>query len=54
MRGYLMRIQQKSKEEDISALAKTADKEANPLYPVPVLFNAKELEEIYYQVKNGK
>jgi alcohol dehydrogenase class IV len=35
------------KEEDIIELAKKADKEANPLYPVPVLMNAKELEKIY-------
>ena len=41
------------KDEDISRLAKIADKEANPLYPVPVLFNSKELESIYYEVKNG-
>ncbi|MCI8326719.1 MAG: iron-containing alcohol dehydrogenase, partial [Lachnospiraceae bacterium] len=38
-------------EEDIRALAKYADQEANPLYPVPVLWNAKELEEIYREVK---
>jgi len=36
------------KEEDISKLAKYADKEANPLYPVPVLMNAKKLEDFYY------
>jgi len=41
-------------EEDIKILAKTAEHEANPLYPVPVLWTAKDLEEIYYQVKNGK
>lgn len=41
-------------EKDIASLAKTADHEANPLYPVPVLYDAKELEELYYQVKNGK
>ena len=35
------------KEEDIPELAKTADKEGNPLYPVPVLWDAKELEKIY-------
>ena len=35
------------KEEDIPALARIADKEANPLYPVPKLMNAKALEEIY-------
>lgn len=34
--------------EDIPKLARYADKEANPLYPVPVLMNAKELEKFYY------
>ena len=38
------------KPEDIPELAKRADKEANPIYPVPVLWNAKELEEFYYDV----
>lgn len=38
------------KEEDISKLSKYADKEANPLYPVPVLMNAKELEKFYYML----
>ncbi len=41
-------------ESDIQALAKIAEKEANPLYPVPVLFTDKQLEEIYHEVKNGK
>lgn len=36
------------KEEDIKKLAAYADKEANPLYPVPVLMDASELEKIYY------
>ena len=36
------------REEDIPKLAKYADKEANPLYPVPVLMDAKELEKFYY------
>lgn len=36
---------------DISELAKTAEKEANPLYPVPVLFTAKQLEKLYKEVK---
>ncbi|MBQ8444090.1 MAG: iron-containing alcohol dehydrogenase [Clostridia bacterium] len=40
-------------EEDIPSLAKTAEKEANPLYPVPVLWTSKELEQIYREVKNG-
>lgn len=35
-------------EEDIVKLSHYADKEANPLYPVPVLMNAKELEQFYY------
>lgn len=39
------------KEEDIPSLSKHADKEANPLYPVPVLWNAKELEHFYYELK---
>ena len=38
------------KKEDIPKLAKYADKEANPLYPVPKLMNAKELERFYYDV----
>ena len=38
------------KVEDIPELARRADKEANPLYPVPVLWNAKELEQFYYDV----
>lgn len=38
-------------EEDIPAMAKHADKESNPLYPVPKLMNAKELEEVYRKVK---
>ncbi len=41
------------KQEDIPALARTAEKEANPLYPVPVLYTAKQLEKIYIEVKNG-
>lgn len=41
------------KNHDIPTLAKTAEKEANPLYPVPVLWTTKELTEIYQEVKNG-
>ncbi len=36
------------KEEDIPKMASYADKEANPLYPVPVLIDKKELEKFYY------
>ena len=42
------------KKTDIPAMAKLADKEANPLYPVPTLWNAKELEKIYYLVCEEK
>ena len=38
------------KAEDIPGLALKADKEANPLYPVPKLFNRRELEEIYKEL----
>ena len=38
-------------EEDIRLMAKHADREGNPLYPVPKLMNRKELEAIYYAVK---
>ncbi len=41
------------KEEDIPKLAGYADKEANPLYPVPVLMDAKELEQFYYKLMNN-
>lgn len=40
--------------EDIPELAKHADREANPLYPVPKLMNAKELQTLYYNVMEGK
>ena len=36
------------KEKDIPKMASYADKEANPLYPVPVLMDKKELEKFYY------
>ncbi len=36
------------RREDIEQLARHADKEANPLYPVPVLMDAKDLERFYY------
>ena len=37
-------------KKDIPALARKAEKEANPLYPVPKLMTAKQLEELYYMV----
>lgn len=37
------------REDDITEMAYHAAKESNPLYPVPVLMNAKELKSIYYK-----
>lgn len=37
-------------KEDISVMAAHAEKEANPLYPVPKLMTKEELESFYYQV----
>ncbi|MBQ9765888.1 MAG: iron-containing alcohol dehydrogenase [Lachnospiraceae bacterium] len=37
-------------EEDIVQLSTYAEKEANPLYPVPKLMTRKELEKLYYDV----
>ena len=42
------------REEDIPRLSHYADKEANPLYPVPVLMNAQELEKFYYMLMPKK
>ncbi len=39
---------------DIPRMARYAAKEANPLYPVPVLRDAKELERYYRLVMSGK
>lgn len=43
-------------ETDIPKLAHYADKEANPLYPVPVLMDAPELEQLlfYFRQSGGK
>lgn len=40
----------KINETDLDELADRADKEANPLYPVPKLMNKNELKQIYYRV----
>ncbi|MBQ7907039.1 MAG: iron-containing alcohol dehydrogenase [Clostridia bacterium] len=37
-------------ESDIKELARHAEREANPLYPVPKLMTAKELEKFYYRL----
>ncbi|HCT91976.1 MAG TPA: alcohol dehydrogenase [Lachnospiraceae bacterium] len=39
------------REEDIPRLAAHADREANPLYPVPVLMDKEELAAMYRKVK---
>ena len=41
------------REEDIPMLAATADREANPLYPVPVLMDQNQLAQLYKQVMTG-
>ena len=42
------------KKEDIKIMAKHAAHEANPLYPVPKLMSAKQLEQFYYDVMEEK
>lgn len=42
------------RREDVPMLARYADKEANPLYPVPRLMDAEELERFYYEVMEEK
>lgn len=39
------------KDGDIDKLSKYADHEANPLYPVPVLWDAEELKAIYHDIQ---
>lgn len=41
------------RREDIPELARNAGREANPLYPVPVLWDAGQLEMFYYKVMEG-
>jgi alcohol dehydrogenase class IV len=51
--NFKMNIPNKIKDiktEDIKKLAYYADKEANPIYPVPVLMDKKELEKFYYDL----
>ena len=42
------------REEDIPEMAANADREANPLYPVPVLWDARDLERFYYDLMGKK
>lgn len=41
------------RREDIPVMAAHAEKEANPLYPVPKLMTREELETFYEQVAEG-
>ena len=41
-------------EADIPLLAEHAAREANPLYPVPVLMDARTLEQFYYKVSDRR
>ena len=38
------------KKEDISVMAHYAEREANPLYPVPKLMTQNQLADFYYQI----
>ena len=38
------------RREDIPHLARTAEREANPLYPVPKLMDERELAAIYADI----
>ena len=42
------------RREDIPGMARHAAREANPLYPVPVLMSARELERFYYNVADWR
>ena len=46
----IVNIVKEIQETDILKLAHYADKEANPLYPVPRLMDASELEKFYYML----
>lgn len=55
--NFIRAIRQMNKEmgipeklQGIKTMAKHAAKEANPLYPVPKLMSAKQLEQFYYDV----
>ena len=42
------------KEEDIPSMSANADKEGNPLYPVPVLMDRKKLASMYLIIRDHK
>ncbi len=39
------------RDEDVDKMSEYADKEGNPLYPVPKLYGRKQLKQLYYKVK---
>ena len=41
-------------DEDIPQIIKWADKEANPLYPVPVVWGEKDFRKLIDTLKNAK
>ncbi|MBR3644258.1 MAG: iron-containing alcohol dehydrogenase, partial [Parasporobacterium sp.] len=41
------------KEEDIPQIIRWADKEANPLYPVPVIWDSKDFEKLIGTLRNA-
>lgn len=41
------------KDEDIPLMAEWADKEANPLYPVPKIFGRKELKDVIESIREA-
>ena len=49
-RFRIVNIIKEIQETDVPKLAHYADKEANPLYPVPKLMDASELEKFYYML----
>lgn len=46
----IVNIVKEIQETDVPKLAHYADKEANPLYPVPKLMDASQLEKFYYML----
>ena len=40
-------------KEDIDELVDLAIKEANPLYPVPKIFNKEDLKRIYLRIRGN-
>ena len=41
------------REEDVNQIVKWAQKEANPLYPVPEIWDAQEMKEFVLAMMEG-